>query len=1070
MSRKKVVLPHENQITLFETNENGHRFKLRSYQQEAVDAMMAALTENDQHPACIAATGAGKCLGKDTPVLLYDGRVVPVQDVQVGDLLMGPDSQPRKVLSLAQGREMLYRIIPIKGDSYVVNESHILSLKITGTGGKRVSGHLEHSIVNLSVKEYLRESRTFRHCAKGWRTGVTFPEQPISECLPPYALGVWLGDGYCRIPAITTADAEVADSWRNLAEASGMDVRVEIGRNCQNLHITSHKHKGHNSVLIALQSYGLIQNKHIPHAYLVNSRDRRLDILAGLLDTDGYYDGKSYQIVVKSSQLARDVLFLCRSLGFAAYARRVLKSNKSSGFTGEYHSISISGNLDEIPCRVKRRQAQARQQKKTVLLTGIRVEPIGDGDYYGFEIAGPDRLFLLGDFTVTHNTVIMGAFIERYLRENPDESVLVLAHRSELITQAAERFSHILPHDLVPAIHCASLKQRDFGKVTVASVQTVGKPDVLQNMPAPGLVIVDEAHRIPIDGDGQYQRLIKSLSARHRDMRVAGFTATPWRMDGGHIVGPNNPLNVTAYQIEPAMLMKDRFLVKPDWAKTLYPIETGKARSRKGDFLNEDLRSAAAIQHKERMQDILTRTADRQHTILFTIDRKHARMVANDLPNSVVIDGNTAPQVREERIKDFSDGKYRYLINVDLFIEGFDLPKIDAVVVVRPTQSAARWIQMVGRGLRTHDGKNDCLVLDYGGNLDRFPMKPDEPGFFSYDPKGQGRNIPGTLVKGPMNTETHVELPPPLTHDVTRIDASVFHSNHKDRDFLKVKYYVGMTPVEQTCVVPSKDFADLWERHGYGDVPKNPMEAKQRIQHGDFLLPRAVSMRYRNNPDKAFGYSEIVSAVHSWGETLKHRHTFFVSDGLPKDDAPFDFSAKNLVRPTPIYGQKIYAPIIKKQEVLESGQWVTAYPTVDSHPVHLDDPVILLSNHSGMLYVAEKTELDARLTAFLKPAEEKMPDVFQKIVSVTPQTESVTYSGSVNLLPAHVLGNLGYRCAQNQLWEQARSWWEKAAESGDVAARKNLKLLNDWMPPAPVVEKKSILDEGVMFAYGGRRP
>lgn len=105
MSRRVFV--HENQATLFPTDATAKRFELRGYQLEAVNAMMAALDENDRHPACIAATGAGKCLGKDTPVLLYDGRVVPVQDVQVGDLLMGPDSQPRRVLSLARGREKL---------------------------------------------------------------------------------------------------------------------------------------------------------------------------------------------------------------------------------------------------------------------------------------------------------------------------------------------------------------------------------------------------------------------------------------------------------------------------------------------------------------------------------------------------------------------------------------------------------------------------------------------------------------------------------------------------------------------------------------------------------------------------------------------------------------------------------------------------------------------------------------------------------------------------------------------------------------------------------------------------
>ena len=873
----KKVLIHENQVTLFPTDANAHRFQLRRYQKEAVDAMMAALDENDRHPACIAATGGGKCLGKDTPVLLYDGRVVPVQDVQVGDLLMGPDSQPRKVLSLAQGREMLYRIIQDEGDAYVVNESHILSLK----DGERT--------VNLHLLDVLRLDEAARQRLRGWR------------CLP-----CWL-------------------------------------------------------------------------------------------------------------------------------------------------------------------------QPSTIQFTAIRIEPAGEGDYYGFEIAGPDRLFLLGDFTVTHNTIIMAAFIERYLRQYPDESVLVLAHRSELITQAAERFSHVLPHDLVPAIHCASLNKKDFGKVTVASVQTIGKPDVLANMPAQGLVIVDEAHRIPLEGDGQYQRLFKTLGARHRDMRVAGFTATPWRLDGGHIVAPGNPLNHTAYQIEPALLMDEGFLVRPQWAKTLYPIETGKAHSRKGDFLNEDLRSAAAIQHKERMQDLLTRTADRSRTIVFTIDRKHARLVADSLPQSVVIDGNTATDVREQRIRDFADGKCRYLVNVDLFIEGFDLPKMDAVAVLRPTESAARWIQMVGRGLRTAEGKTDCLVLDYGGNLERFPMRPDEPGFFRYDPKGQGGNVPGTLVQGPANPEVAIELPAPLTHDVSRVDATVFHSNHKDRDFLKLRYFVGLTAVEQVWVVPSKDFADFWGRHGFGDVPKTPQEAMGRVRDGDLILPRAVSLRYRANPDKAFGYSEIVSEVHSWAETMANRHTFFSVPGHPPGESPGyrkgvapstgvpTLPGATLIRPTPIYGQKVYAALVDREAVPNSGQWVTAYPTPDSQPVVFEKPMILFNNRTGMSYVAEKAELDRML-------QNKLSFHSWRKTALVPGIP-LSFDGPVSLLVPHEMGNLGYLCAQRQLFDAARSWWEQAAARGDTASQKNLNLLAQWHPEQQSERRATIVDQGTAFAYGGgRRP
>jgi len=571
--------------------------------------------------------------------------------------------------------------------------------------------------------------------------------------------------------------------------------------------------------------------------------------------------------------------------------------------------------------------------------------------------------------------------------------------------------------------------------VTVASVQTIGKPDILRSMPAPGLIIVDEAHRIPLEGNGQYQRLIQTLKDRHHDLRVAGFTATPWRLDGGHIVGPGNPLNHIAYQIEPALLIKEGFLVPPQWATTQYPIETGKARSRKGDFLNSDLLSAAAIQHKERIQDLLTWTTDREHTIVFTIDRKHARKVAQDLPDSVVVDGDTSPEVRSQKIQDFRDGKYRYLVNVDLFIEGFDLPKIDAVAVLRPTQSAARWIQMVGRGLRTTDGKDDCLVLDYGGNLERFPMKPDEPGFFNHNMNGQGATTPGGTTTAPPATAT-VVLPPPFTYPVSRVDATVFHSNHKDRDFLTVRYFLGMSAVEQVWVVPSSDFKDFWSRHGYGKVPATPNEAMQRIREGDLLLPRAVSLRYRENPNKPFGYSEIVSEVHSWAETMKNRHTFYRVPGHDSCTA-LTFDSRSLIRPTPVYGQHQYQKLFEQKAAPESGAWITPFPLQpDSEPVHFEEPVFLMMNQTGMSYVAEKAELDR----LMNPAP--VLDFPKAVFSDTGLVRA--FDGKPNLLAPHELGNLGYQCAQKGLYDMAEQWWKQAAEKGDAASRRNLGLLREW--------------------------
>ena len=145
-------------------------FRLRYYQNDARDGIRAAF-DRCRSTACVMPTATGKCLAKGTPVLMWDGTVKPVEDVAVGDLLVGPDSAPRRVLSLARGREEMYRVTPRKGDPYTVNASHILSLKLTPDG--RWGG--EHQVINIPVREYIKKSNWFKHRAKGWRAAVDWP-------------------------------------------------------------------------------------------------------------------------------------------------------------------------------------------------------------------------------------------------------------------------------------------------------------------------------------------------------------------------------------------------------------------------------------------------------------------------------------------------------------------------------------------------------------------------------------------------------------------------------------------------------------------------------------------------------------------------------------------------------------------------------------------------------------------------------------------------------------------------------------------------------------------------------
>lgn len=372
--------------------------------------------------ALIGIPGIGKCLGKDTPVIMYDGTVKMVQDIQVGEQLMGDDSTPRNVLSLARGREKMYKIKQVSGDDYVVNESHILSLKLSSMQSKNknrnINGQIykKYDVVDIPLMDYCKLSNGQKHSLKGFKVGVDFPYKKVP--FDPYIIGLWLGDGVSKNTGISNQDSPILhylsrtlpkyDMYLQYHRKYDYSMNVINDKNVCKKYNSSGATNRINPFLEVLRETGMINNKHIPLIYKANSREIRLKVLAGIIDTDGYLGSNCYEIIQKNKQLADDITFMSRSLGFyttiAVTKKRATNSNSKE--YGTYHRICISGkHLDTIPVLCHRKKASPRKQIKDALNTGITIEPLEIDDYYGFEIDGNHR-FLLGDFTVTHNTRI----------------------------------------------------------------------------------------------------------------------------------------------------------------------------------------------------------------------------------------------------------------------------------------------------------------------------------------------------------------------------------------------------------------------------------------------------------------------------------------------------------------------------------------------------------------------------------------------------------------------------------------------------------------------------------------
>ena len=314
--------------------------------------MHSMSNEEYLHTMIMGPPGHGKCLGKNTQVIMYDGSIKMVQNIKAGDAIMGDDSTPRKILSICTGKETMYKIHQSYGDEYIVNESHILSLKLIKNPKikykektieviwftkeqknkkifryslfNKAKSFLKtlpkvSSIIDINVTEYINKSNEWKKAYKGFKVRLDFIEQNVE--LDPYILGLWLG---------------------------GND--KQIVNNCD-----------------------LIENKHIPNIYKINSTHVRLCLLSGILDAKRYLYNN--QIIEKSKKLANDILFLIRSLGFYAIMKKIK----------DYYIIILKKNQTDQ------------------LVYEIKVEKLDIDDYYGFKIDGNHR-FLLGDFTVTHNT------------------------------------------------------------------------------------------------------------------------------------------------------------------------------------------------------------------------------------------------------------------------------------------------------------------------------------------------------------------------------------------------------------------------------------------------------------------------------------------------------------------------------------------------------------------------------------------------------------------------------------------------------------------------------------------
>lgn len=737
------------------------KYTLRNYQKQASDAAVRLFTSKaDKNGLVILPTG---CHAKGSSVLTSDGVCIKVEDVKVGDFLLGNEGTPRKVLELHNGVDDMYKVTPIKGEPFVVNGGHILHLYKTNEGKGYNSCQPRYD--EISVKEYVAKSANYKHLHKLHRVSqIDFGNDKY--LFDPYFVGLYLGDGCCiNGLSITTQREEVVEYLREFARTYGLGFRAAEKRNGENkaksyfFPYAFSNNNTPNPLQVTIRGLGLegkvAGDKFIPHQYKVASVEDRFSLLAGLLDTDAFYDKEknTFEYCSKSKRLADDVVFVCRSLGFFAQIGKTKVVNGES-----YYRIQISGDLNLIPTKVAIRQGRARKQKKSVLVTGFSVEYLGRGEYFGFTLDG-NHLYCDNQFFIHHNSgksLVIADIASRL--EGP---LLVFQPSKEILQQ---NFAKLQSYGIFDCgCYSASVGCKDINRITFATIGSVMNHmsdfDCFKN------IIIDECHYVNSKA-GQYKQFIEA-----KNRQVVGLTATPYRLDraeGGSIlkfltrVRPRI-FSKVIYCCQIGELLSKGYLADLHYYDlTTLDLRRVRSNSTGADY---DERSLLAEYERSGFYDKLSNTVvkvlqpksgiPRKGVLVFTAFTREARQLVNKLQslgvNAAIVTGETPKKEREAILEGFKRREIKVVANVGVLTTGFDYPALDTVVLARPTKSLGLYYQMVGRAIRPFEGK-DGWIVDLSGNYSRFGNVADlfisrPPGTTKWAVYSRGTQLTNVVLK-----------------------------------------------------------------------------------------------------------------------------------------------------------------------------------------------------------------------------------------------------------------------------------------------------------------------------------
>lgn len=488
-------------------------------------------------------------------------------------------------------------------------------------------------------------------------------------------------------------------------------------------------------------------------------------------------------------------------------------------------------------------------------------------------------------------SVLIAELCRRALATYPETRILMVVHVKELIEQNLAKLLQIWPQAPV-GVYSASVGSRQLGRaITYATIGSIAKR--AHQLGQVDLMLVDECHLISANEATMYRKLIDELRRYCPAMRVIGWTGTAFRGDGIWLTQQGLFTHVAA-RITMAQLLKDGYLAPLVGASTATRIDTHDVKVVAGEFVVSSLAKATdkAELVKSACAELVRLAADRRKWLIFAVTVQHAHHLADELRNvhgvpCAVVSAETPKAEREATIAAFKRGSCRALVNVAVLTTGFDAPEVDCIALLRATKSPVLYVQIAGRGMRTAEGKTDCLWLDFTDTTETLGPVDAIKGRAKPKPRdGQGQGAPSKTCDSCGNPSPTAVLSCPhcgamfpeserVTHSATVSMASplesgpqwhsvtrVLYRRHEGKDgkpdSLRVDYWSGirLAAIEWVCIEHPTGWARSkaqawWNARGTKVAPDSVEEALER--KAELREPARIQTRKNGK------YDEIVN-------------------------------------------------------------------------------------------------------------------------------------------------------------------------------------------------------------------